>query len=193
MVVVYRPIEGFPGYEIGDNGKVRSYWKRTAHGRGKGTSFILSPIPKTMKPTPSHGYLRVALSRDKAQSTCRVHVLVLTAFVGPRPPGLQACHKNGKRHDCRLSNLRWGTPSSNQLDRWKHGTMSFHLAKLTARQVRSIVSRFARGESRGELSYRFRVDRGTINRVLRGSSWSHVTGIQYQRKKGPYVRRSFNS
>jgi hypothetical protein len=52
----------------------------------------------------------------------KIHTLVLEAFVGPRPPGLVACHGNGDHFDNRLRNLRWGTYSDNAYDQVRHGT-----------------------------------------------------------------------
>ncbi|AEK09646.1 HNH endonuclease [Mycobacterium phage Mozy] len=51
-----------------------------------------------------------------------VHVLVLEAFVGPRPEGMNACHNNGIPNDNRVENLRWDTPSENNRDLIRHGT-----------------------------------------------------------------------
>ena len=36
----------------------------------------------------------------------KVHRLVLEAFVGPNPPGLECCHNNGDPSDNRVENLR---------------------------------------------------------------------------------------
>lgn len=46
--------------------------------------------------------------------TIPVHVLVLEAFVGPRPDGHEPDHINFDRHDNRVENLRWVTVSENQ-------------------------------------------------------------------------------
>lgn len=51
----------------------------------------------------------------------RVHVLVLEAFVGPRPPGMECLHSNDVGTDNRLSNLRWGTHSENLNDLVRNG------------------------------------------------------------------------
>lgn len=51
----------------------------------------------------------------------RVHLLVLEAFVGPCPPGLEGCHTNGDGLDNKLTNLRWDTHAANMQDRLRHG------------------------------------------------------------------------
>jgi hypothetical protein len=51
-----------------------------------------------------------------------LHHLVLEAFVGPRPPGMQCRHINGDSLDNRLENLAWGTASEDNYDRVRNGT-----------------------------------------------------------------------
>ena len=51
-----------------------------------------------------------------------VHILVLEAFVGPRPTGMFACHIDGDASNNRLPNLRWDTPRNNNLDAVQHRT-----------------------------------------------------------------------
>ena len=50
-----------------------------------------------------------------------VHHLVLEAFVGPCPPGLQCRHLNDVGTDNRLENLVWGTSSENAVDMVNNG------------------------------------------------------------------------
>jgi HNH endonuclease len=64
----------------------------------------------------SNGYLTVRLNGK----TAAVHQLVLKTFRGPRPDGMVACHDDGRKTNNALTNLAWGTPSSNQLDRYRH-------------------------------------------------------------------------
>jgi HNH endonuclease len=37
----------------------------------------------------------------------RVHTLVLETFIGPRSDGLECCHFDGVKENCRMDNLRW--------------------------------------------------------------------------------------
>jgi hypothetical protein len=63
--VRYKPIQGFLGYEVGEDGSVWTYWKSAARSHGKGSVKILSNQPKAMKLTTyNNGYLYVTLYSD---------------------------------------------------------------------------------------------------------------------------------
>lgn len=114
------PVVGWEGYyEVSDRGQVRSVDREIVRSDGQVRRFkgkLLSPG------TNRHGYPVVVLSRPEKSKTMKVHRLVLHAFVGECPKGMEACHNNGVRADASLTNLRWDTPSSNQFDRRIHGT-----------------------------------------------------------------------
>lgn len=70
-----------------------------------------------------YGHRAVNLcSTDCRPRTVAVHRLVLEAFVGPCPPGMECCHNNGVASDNRLCNLRWDTSSENKYDWVRSGT-----------------------------------------------------------------------
>ena len=111
-----------PGYEdyyqISDLGNVRSVTRRVGRRLLRG-----GPL----RPGRSgSGYLQVSLCRDGKAKQFDIHRLVLRAFDGEPSEGMQACHKNGDQLDNRYVNLRWDTPSANNLDQVIHGT--HHLA-----------------------------------------------------------------
>lgn len=62
--------------------------------------------------------------------TRKIHHLVLEAFVGPRPDGLETCHNDGVPANNWLTNLRWDTKPNNAKDRRVHGT-DFQANKVT--------------------------------------------------------------
>lgn len=64
------------------------------------------------------GYYKV----DLFQRPQKVAHLVLLAFVGARPDGMQVAHNDGNPLNNKLNNLRYATASSNQMDRVIHGT-----------------------------------------------------------------------
>jgi hypothetical protein len=59
-----------------------------------------------------------------------VHILVLEAFVGPRPDGAYGLHWDDDPSNNRVENLRWGTPSENMYDKVRNGR--HHNAEKTA-------------------------------------------------------------
>ncbi len=118
--VQFRDVPGYPAYRVGDDGSVWSCWRRV--GRGGGFANRLTERWRRMKPgVQAKGYLYVNLCFARGNvRTFRVHRLVLEAFVGPCPEGMECRHLNGVRADCRLENLIWGTRAENVADRRKH-------------------------------------------------------------------------
>lgn len=112
----WRPVPGYEGrYDVSDLGCVRS-WCWTTSQR---------PEPRPLAPgIDSEGYRRVHLraSPRTAVKSVRVHVLVLLAFVGPRPPCHEIRHLDGNRLNNTLTNLTYGTKSQNVRDAIAHGT-----------------------------------------------------------------------
>lgn len=118
------------------------------------------------------GYLRVNLYRDARLKQRGVHQLVLEAFVGPRPDGLQTLHADDVRSHNRLSNLAWGTPAQNMAERDARGRGPAGArnprAKLTPEAVQAIRTdaRIAR-----LVAAEFGVDHSTVSDVRRGRTW----------------------
>jgi hypothetical protein len=114
----WAPIYGHEAaYEVSDLGRVRSL--NRVIQRRDGTPY---PVRGQMMRTHlKDGYPAVSLNGGKRRGV-RIHVLVLEAFAGPRPEGMEACHNNGNSTDCRLTNLRWDTVSENRRDLIRHGT-----------------------------------------------------------------------
>lgn len=113
---VWKPVVGLEGaYEVSDQGRVRSVRRVVRSGQRGGTREVAPQILST--PKGSAGYRQVTLRRK----THLVHSLVMAAFVGPRPVGMETCHNNGDPDDNRLANLRYDTISENRLDIVRHG------------------------------------------------------------------------
>lgn len=109
--------EGF--YEVSNTGLVRSTDRVIAISDGSSRRLR----GRQIRPRPNHGgHLYISLSRPGEK--CRkhpIHRLVLAAFVGPCPGGMEGCHYDGDPANNHLANLYWGTRSQNILDRFRHG------------------------------------------------------------------------
>lgn len=120
------PVVGYEGlYEVSDMGRVRSLdravWRDDARCRPHYVTYRGREMRLSRQ---AHGYVGVILWRDGKYRNVRVHRLVLEAFVGPCPRGMETLHGNGQRNDNRLANLRWGTQEENAEDRVRHGTLT---------------------------------------------------------------------
>lgn len=107
-------------YEVSDFGRVRSL-DRQVHIAGPKPHVRTQRGRILSAPIDNHGYPHVVLYRGSDRRNYGAHVLVMLAFVGPRPAGCVTRHLSGDSTDCRLSNLTYGTQSENCYDRVAHG------------------------------------------------------------------------
>lgn len=118
----WRPVLGFSNYEVSDLGKVRRLSYRAECGNGGRTRLIRG---RRERPEVTwEGRLRVKLRNGTGKIFRKaISTLVLEAFVGPRPRGMECCHfPDRSPKNNRLRNLRWDTPAANVADAVKHGT-----------------------------------------------------------------------
>lgn len=106
------PVNGWPYYEVNENGEVRSLDRefpdplgRTFRRRGKMLTAYMA-----------NGYPTVTLSARDRRRTQQVHRIVAEAFIGPRPEGADIRHLDGNPRNNHVSNLAYGTRSENMLD-----------------------------------------------------------------------------
>lgn len=113
-------IPGWEGsYQVSDLGRVRGVARSIVRSNGSPQSFA----PRILRPIKGpYGHLKVRLHRPGYSEPQYVHRLVLLAFVGPAPDGNECCHNDGDAGNNVIANLRWDTPSSNNLDMNLHGT-----------------------------------------------------------------------
>jgi len=158
-------------YEVSNKGRVRSLRRFTQRGWAGG---------QVLKQRLNlRGEMHVGLSRDGVVRDRRVHLLVLEAFVGPRPAGMMGLHGPAGRLDNSLGNLRWGTPVENQADRLRDGTSNHGerntQSRLNEKAVMEIRQRYDAGETQRSLAAVFGVGRMTISDLVRRKSWQHLT------------------
>lgn len=120
MTERWLPAVGWGGYyEVSDFGRVRSL-DRVSTPRGRAPYARRGRMLRLC--LDDAGQPVVRLYAKGRGLTVRVHTLVLGAFVGPRPAGLEACHFDGIPTNNNIGNLRWDTRSANVLDSVRHGT-----------------------------------------------------------------------
>src|ERR1700733_11603441 len=114
-----KPIPKYGGfYKVSDTGRV---WTCRVPGRRKDKKGPWREM--TLSPHIRSGHLLVGLVYGDQPKTRYVHQLVLEAFVGPCPEGMECRHfpdRNPANNN--LENLQWATYQTNQIDRTKHGT-----------------------------------------------------------------------
>jgi len=97
-------------------------WKDVVgyEGKYKVSSYgnVIGPRGRVLRPSTNlRGYSQVSLyDEDSNMKVFNVQLLVITAFVGPRPDGMYICHNDDVKTNNSLSNLRYDTPSSNVSD-----------------------------------------------------------------------------
>lgn len=127
----WRPIKGYPGYEVSSFGRVRSFvgWKR----RG-------SAIPKILTPGKSRGgYLHITLCGEETRSTADLHRLVAEAFLPNLNNLPQVNHIDGDKTNNCVWNLEWATIGENISHAWQSG-----LREHTQKQRQSVIDRCAK-------------------------------------------------
>ena len=176
------PIPGFPAYDVSDQGRVRSYWRKVRKDEGRGFDYIVDSYPqRIMNPAMgSDGYLHITLHQEMKEHQLTIHRLVLLAFVGPCPPKRCCRHLNGVRTFNHLWNLAWGTYSENTLDQITHGTMPDRKgtkssgSKLTDNQVLKIRELHAQGHSLSTIGKMFNVSWSTVWKIAHRQRWGHI-------------------
>lgn len=100
-------LKDYPDYAVTDEGEVISLVYR------QGSSGTRRPRWKLLKPKLSHGYWAVNLYKGGKSRTKTVHILVMAAFTGPRPAGLDINHKDGNKLNNHHSNLEYCSHAKN--------------------------------------------------------------------------------
>lgn len=165
------PIAGYEGiYEISDHGRARSVDRYGADGRKLNGHIMKPSICK-------RGYVRFHLFK-KHSRTFSAHRLVLEAFVGPCPDGMDGCHFPDRNpRNCRLNNLRWDTRKANFSDRDRHGTTARGekqgLSKLCDTDIYLIRS-IAKTCKQRDIAEWFNISRWTVNQIIYEKTWTHL-------------------
>ena len=174
MEVEYRDIPGFPGYHIGNDGTVLSSWRGGCKKDGSQRTGDWHKLYQGLS-GPNRDYPQVAIRCDRNKRVYRkVYRLVLEAFVGPCPEGMEACHNDGNPLNCRLDNLRWDTRKNNHADKIKHGTsnrgLQSPLSEDDVREIRKLLD--SQSMSLAAIGRMFNVPWQTIRHIKHKETWA---------------------
>lgn len=165
----WRPIPGFEtSYEVSNLGRV----KTIKQGEGARAGRILRPAVNL------HGYIQYALGKYGGRHTA--HKLVMLAFVGPCPDGMERNHINGVKADNRVENLEYVTKSANNLHvthtLQKRRGESHGNAKLSDDDVREIRRLAAESNlTHAEIGAKFGITNKNVGYIVRRQAWTHVS------------------
>jgi len=108
-----------------------------------------------------------------------LHILMLETFVGPRPTGMEGCHRDDRPDNNQLRNLYWGTHRENMADRARngHGWMGARnpKTKLQASDVYRIRTMGHTGFlSDLVIAMLLGTSARIVGRILRHETWRHI-------------------
>lgn len=172
MTIEYRLIKDFPAYRVGNDGTVWTCSVMFHDKKGRhGPIAVPGNEWRQMKPWANRkGYLYITLPDRKKHA---VHKLVLDAFVGPCPDGMECRHfPDRDKSNNKLENLSWGTPKENNADKKQQGTYrigeNHPSAKLSDADVRNIFRLHGEGVIHRKIADLYKVSRQLVDQIING-------------------------
>ena len=123
----WKDIEGFPGYQVSNQGQIRS------HKFGK---------VRIMNPGRHRCGCNILLSLDGKKTTFSVHQLVASHFIGPRPDGYAITHLDGNNLNNQVYNLRYVSLKELARKGYQNGKLKQH----NEQKVRPVIQTTIQGE-----------------------------------------------
>lgn len=166
-------IPGYEGiYRVSDRGRIHSL-ERTRKTKGGGVCVVPEKI--ILGTQGGFGYRHVTLRKNGRKKQYSMHQLVLLAFVGPCPSGMEGCHFPDNNPDNNsLGNLRYDSHANNNRDREYKKGEEHHAAKLTENRVRKIRRLWKAGWLQVHLAKRFGVRQTHISDIVHRKVWKHI-------------------
>lgn len=161
---IYKKVGGYP-YEVSNLDNVRSIK----------TGRILR------QEVDVWGYSRVCLRNGLIKKHLKVHRLIALSFIKNTQNKREVNHKDGNKLNNSISNLEWCTRSENMIHVFRvnksptmRGEKNGH-AVLTASDVAEIKKLRQTGMYQYEIAKLFGIARTTVNAIVNGYNWKHVT------------------
>jgi hypothetical protein len=167
----WRPVVGYEGlYDVSSLGRVRGVSGRGNQVPGRIKGFVVG----------NGGYLMVYLSNGPSRKYWYVHRLVIAAFAGPCPDDKEVNHIDAIRCNNKIGNLEYVTRSEN----WRHADKLGHKprgiahwnAKFTDKEI-LLIRALAKSMSVSALARRYKVNKKTMQRIVKRQTWTHLSGV----------------
>ena len=168
-LVYYKRLKfkGHENYRVGSDGSI---WESLNGGW----------VGVRTRPMKRSGHLSVSLRTNGRSRKHLLHRLILEAFIGPCPEGMECCHfPDRDPSNNNLNNLRWDTRKNNHQDRIIHGTNNAGekngSAKINRNDVLKIRKLYATGGYyMKEIAVMYGITMANVWCVVRGKSWKHL-------------------
>jgi len=164
MQEIIKPIPSLPSYGASNTGYIFSKKRYKDWRRLKGR-------PDT------YGRLRISVSYNGKITEKLVHRLVLEAFVGPCPNGMEGCHYNGNCVDNSVENLRWDTRSNNMYDKTRHCKnrgVTYSNSSFTAHDIHKIRKLYQQGYRQADIARMYNRHWNTIHYIVCGHTHKYI-------------------
>lgn len=174
-----RPIERFPGYSAGSDGRIYTHLRQCGRNRAEIDKSYLRALSITLVGSRKNNmYCAVNLRYSTNKfSRQRSHVLICSAFHGKAPVGAVARHLDGDRMNNLPANLAWGTRSENFADGVRHGTMGRGLHSVRGRfrgdpdGLAAFFTAINLGIRRESIATCFGISLATVSNILSGRTY----------------------
>lgn len=162
---LWRDVPNYVGmYQVSDEGRVRSLHRVLESVTRTGRR----PVKQMMKlHIDRKGRMKVMLCAAGKPKLHQVHRLVLDAFIGGCPVGMECRHEDENFTNNRLDNLRWGARNPRRQLR----ITGSERPALTTQDVLAIRQSL---DSNSVLGLKYGVDRSTIHLIRARKTWKHV-------------------
>ena len=183
MNEIWKPVKGYEGlYEVSNEGRVRSLDREVKRTSKLNKPCLMSLTGRLIKPRLlKRGYLAVDLYCCGNQSTHRIHRLVLEAFIGLAPDGMECCHYDDDPFNNHLSNLRWDTHQNNLIDLEKNGGRAkgskIPSSLLTEAQVSKVKWALSHSFTQAEIARHYGVAHQLIHYIAINKTWRHINAF----------------
>jgi protein-L-isoaspartate O-methyltransferase len=167
---IWKPVVGYETvYEVSSWGRIRRLV--TVKGRNAG-DFVNGG-------KRADGYINIMLCKGGEATSRLMHQIVMDAFVGPCPEGMEINHRHpdGDKSRNWLSNLEYTTSPENNRDQIERRPSNYNRgdvhprSKLTRSQIPGIKERIRSGEDSASIAEAFGVTAGTISAIASGKTW----------------------